>query len=159
MTAANFEQCFQFLLTQEGGYSNNPNDPGGETKYGISKRAYPSLDIKSISVEQVRAIYLRDYWLAAKCDLVPRGIDAMLFDAAVNHGVDAASKLLQFSAKVSVDGNIGPVTLNALTDKNALRSFAIQRALKYSTTKNFLTFGNGWISRVFAVYDFAKGLQ
>lgn len=159
MSAANYEQCFQKLLTQEGSYSNNPNDPGGETNFGISKRSYPALDIRNLTVDQVRAIYLRDYWLAAKCDLMPRGIDSMLFDAAVNHGVDTAVRLLQQSAGVKPDGNVGSITLSAVAGKNVLREFAIQRALRYSMTKNFLTFGAGWLRRVFSVYDFAKGLQ
>lgn len=159
MSAADFEQCFQHLLKVEGGLVDHPRDPGGLTKYGISQRSYPKLDIRNLTIDQARAIYLKDFWLAAKCDVMPRGVDAMLFDAAVNHGTATAIKLLQQAAGVKPDGNIGAITLSAAAGTSVLREFAIRRALKYSTTTNFLTFGEGWMRRVFGVYDFAKSLQ
>ena len=59
---SNFDRAFRFLIGEEGGYSADPHDPGGETKFGISKRAYPQLDIKSLTLDQAKAIYRRDYW-------------------------------------------------------------------------------------------------
>ena len=59
---SNFDRAFRFLIGEEGGYVNDPADPGGETKFGISKRAYPQLDIKSLTLDQAKAIYRRDYW-------------------------------------------------------------------------------------------------
>lgn len=159
MTAASFEKCFQNLLTHEGGFVDNRKDPGGATKYGISQRAYPNLFIRELTIDQARAIYLQDYWLAAQCDLMPSGIDAMLFDSVVNHGIDAGSRLLQIAAGVKADGEIGPITVKAASGNQVLFEFAVQRSLRYATTKNFLTFGTGWIRRVLAVYDFAKSLQ
>jgi lysozyme family protein len=159
VSAAVFEKAFQHVLKVEGGLVNHPSDPGGLTKYGISQRSYPYLDIRNLTVDQARAIYLKDFWLAAQCDLMPRGIDVMLFDAAVNHGPETAKKLLQQAAGVKPDGNIGPITLSAAAGRNVLMEFAIGRALKYSNTKNFLTFGAGWIRRVFTVYEFAKSIQ
>jgi lysozyme family protein len=63
-----FDEAFDVLIGHEGGYVNHPGDPGGETKFGISKRAYPALDIKALTLGQAKAIYRRDYWIPAGCD-------------------------------------------------------------------------------------------
>ncbi|KWT77357.1 glycosyl hydrolase 108 family protein [Candidatus Magnetominusculus xianensis] len=67
-TEAYYTAAVRFVLDAEGGYVNDPDDPGGETKYGISKRAYPSLDIKSLTIEDAKRLYRRDYWGRASCD-------------------------------------------------------------------------------------------
>lgn len=95
MSVARFEKCFQHLLLEEGGYVNHAKDPGRETNMGISARSYPQLDIKNLTVEKAREIYFRDYWMPTQCDIVPAGIDAMLFDAAVNQGISTAMRMLQ----------------------------------------------------------------
>lgn len=81
-----FETAFSFTLGHEGGYVNDSHDPGGETKYGISKRSYPAVDIKSLTLEQAKAIYQRDYWQAASCERMPPKIAIAVFDSAVHHG-------------------------------------------------------------------------
>jgi lysozyme family protein len=81
-----FEKAMEFLLKWEGGYVNDPRDPGGETKYGISKRSHPNVDIANLTVEQATAIYKRDYWDALNLDALPPCFGIAVFDAAVNCG-------------------------------------------------------------------------
>ena len=85
-----FEKAIKFTLKWEGGYSNDPNDPGGETNYGISKRSYPNEDIKNMTPERARKIYYENYWLRAGCDKLSEPWDLMVLDAAVHHGVSRA---------------------------------------------------------------------
>ncbi len=87
---ADFKKAVKFVLQKEGGYVNHPADPGGETKYGISKRAYPDLNIKDLTVEQAKEIYYRDYWLKAGCDEMDWPMSLVVFDTAVNMGVSRA---------------------------------------------------------------------
>ena len=82
----NFDVAFDRLIGAEGGYVNHPEDPGGETKFGISKRAYPDVNIASLTREDAREIYRRDYWGRARCDEYHPAIGFQLFDAAVNSG-------------------------------------------------------------------------
>ena len=81
-----FEDALKFVLKWEGGYSNDPNDPGGETKFGISKRSYPNLDIKNLTLKQAKEIYFQNYWLKAGCDKLTSPLDIIVFDTAVNMG-------------------------------------------------------------------------
>ena len=89
----NFDKAIEFVFKWEGGYINLPGDPGGETKYGISKRSYPTLDIKNLTKEQAKQIYYSDYWLKAKCNSYPYPRDIIIFDTAVNMGVGKALEL------------------------------------------------------------------
>ena len=79
-----FNKAFAMVIGLEGGYSNDPNDPGGETKYGISKRYNPDVDVASLTLEQAKKIYLERYWIPAGCDNQPYPLDICLFDGAVN---------------------------------------------------------------------------
>lgn len=92
-----FTRALQFTSKWEGGYVNDPVDPGGETKYGISKRAYPHLDIKNLTREGANEIYYTDYWLAAGCDSLPVPLCMVAFDSAVNHGVSWAKRYVKAS--------------------------------------------------------------
>lgn len=102
-----FQRCVQFVLSQEcrrnkdgtldDGYSNDPNDPGGETKYGISKKAYPKLDIKNITLSDALNLYYTDYWYVAKGLEFP--LNVCVFDCAVNQGTKTATQFLQASKK------------------------------------------------------------
>ena len=91
----NFERALKFVLQHEGGLVEDPRDPGGVTKYGISQRAYPHLDIRKLTVEQAREIYLRDYWIRAGCDALPWPRDLLVFDTAVNLGIRRAREFLR----------------------------------------------------------------
>ena len=89
-----FADCIKIVITEEGGLSIDARDPGGTTHYGISQRAYPNLDIPSLTLEGAEAIYRRDYWEPINSDEFPAGIALLLFDAAVNQGPATAVKLL-----------------------------------------------------------------
>jgi lysozyme family protein len=146
-----FEQAFQRVLGHEGGYVNDPRDPGGETKFGISKRAYPREDIAGMTVERARAIYLRDYWGPAGCDAVPDAAKLPLFDAAVNSGVRAAVRLLQRAVGEAPDGLLGPRTLLAAQSMPAPRlvaRFAGQRLALMANLPTWPTYSRGWTLRV-----------
>lgn len=88
---ADFEKAIQKILRSEGGYVNDPNDKGGETKYGISKRSYPNVDIKNLTLAGAKAIYKRDFWDKVGGDLInDQSIADLLVDSAVNEGVTPA---------------------------------------------------------------------
>jgi len=147
----NFEDSFSKLIGHEGGYTEGKGDPGGETKYGISKRAYPSEDIKALTLETAKAIYLRDYWGPAGCDAVPDGVRFDLFDTAVNSGTKTAAKLLQRAVGEAEDGVIGPRTLQALgtMPPDRLRArFNGARLQLMAGLPTWPAFGRGWVLRV-----------
>lgn len=144
------KEAIGIIIELEGGYVNDPRDPGGETKYGISKRAFPELDIKSLTVEQATDIYKKLYWDAVKGDQLPYPLNLLVFDFAVNSGPVRAIKTLQATLKVAQDGAIGPLTLKAA--QNASTHVCAQ----YLTNrKNFLQslnkphFIDGWMNRLF----------
>ena len=91
---SDFDKCLAIVLKFEGGYVDHPSDPGGETKYGISKRSYPNEDIKNLTVQRAGEIYHRDYWVPLKCDDLTWPLNLFHFDAGVNHGVGQARKFL-----------------------------------------------------------------
>lgn len=146
-----FQPAVERVLRAEGGYVNDPADPGGETKYGISRRAYPALDIAALTEDDARAIYRRDYWDACRGDSLPSPLDQLVFDAAVNQGVGAAVKMLQAAVGVRADGQIGPVTLAAArqADAEAPARFMTLRAMRYADTPGWTRYGAGWMKRLF----------
>ena len=101
MSQESFTMCMIFIAEAEwsnrddGGYTNNPADPGGETKYGISKKAYPTLDIKNLKKPDAYALYYRDYWLPSGADLLAFPLAAEVFDCAVNQGVGRSQQFLK----------------------------------------------------------------
>jgi lysozyme family protein len=99
---SDFKQAMSFVFRWEGGYSTDPNDPGGETNFGISKRAYPNLDIKALTKEQAEEIYHKDYWDKAKCPEISYPLDIVVFDTAVNLGVSRALGFIQKTHRVEV---------------------------------------------------------
>ena len=100
-----FNAAFDRLIGHEGGYVNHPSDPGGETKYGISRRSYPGEDIAGLTLERAKLIYARDFWGPAGCDVVPDAAKFELFDMAVNSGVKAAVRNLQRAVGETDDGD------------------------------------------------------
>jgi lysozyme family protein len=110
----NFNTAVEKVLKQEGVYSDDPNDSGGETKYGISKKAFPHLDIKNLTLEQAKEIYKLYYWDKAKCNHIRDSIKLLHFSCAVNCGVVAANKIYQRATNtgIKIDGILGPVTLD-----------------------------------------------
>ena len=147
----NFDIAFDRLIGHEGGYVNDSRDPGGETKYGISKRAYPDVDIKALTLEQARTIYRRDWWDRLQIDSLPEAIRFPMFDAAVNSGPGNAARWLQRAAGVADDGRIGPVTIAAVKAANpeALAARMHGHRLRFMTQlTTWPTFGRGWAVRV-----------
>jgi len=146
-----FDEAFKAVIGHEGGYVYDPRDPGGETKFGISKRAYPEEDIKNLTLERAKALYHRDYWDEIHADELPRHVRFSVFDAAVNSGVRAAVQWLQRAVGVKDDGVIGHKTLSAVVAmepyKLAARFNGVR--LKFMTELNtFHVFGRGWSRRV-----------
>jgi lysozyme family protein len=149
------DDCITLILRLEGGstYTNDPKDPGGETKYGISRRAYPELDIANLTEQQARDIYARDYWAACKCAELPPSVALCVFDAAVNQGAAYARRTLQEALNVAVDGKIGPATINkaAIDPSGTVIKFQTARIKRYQNTKGYDRFGLGWIMRVMQI--------
>jgi lysozyme family protein len=146
-----FDKSFEKLIGHEGGYSNHPRDPGGETKFGISRRSYPSEDIWNLTLERAKVIYFRDFWTAAGCDRVPEAIKFDLFDAAVNSGVGRAVMFLQGAIGVDQDGRLGPKTIAAaasMSPDRILMRFNATRLLFMASLPTWPSFGRGWASRI-----------
>ncbi len=148
-----FDECFAKLIGHEGGYTAGKNDPGGETKYGISKRSYPHLDIADLNLDDAKAIYKRDFWDRAQCDRLHPDLAFQVFDGAVNSGIGNSIRWLQEASGVAVDGVVGPLTLRKVGDMEP--SIIIARyngvRLKFmATLSTFDVFGRGWCRRIAA---------
>lgn len=146
-----FDDAFAKLLGHEGGYVNHPSDPGGETKFGISKRSYPGEDIAGLTLERAKAIYLRDFWGPAGCDAAPGAVKFDLFDMAVNSGVKAAVKTLQRAVGETDDGVLGPRTLQAVQSMpggRLLARFNGHRLELMAGLPTWPAFGRGWARRI-----------
>ncbi len=145
----------------EGGYVDDPDDPGGPTKHGISLRFLKgvipyatTVTIWDLSPETATDLYREHFWDDCKCDALPPGIDLAVFDGAVNQGPRTARKLLQRALGVEADGYFGPVTLQAVLEADlidTLTDFLARRAKRYAETANFQRYGRGWMTRLFEV--------
>lgn len=164
MTAA-FDRAFDLLLGNEGGFSDNPADPGnwsggsvgsGElrgTNWGISAAAYPSKDIKNLTRDQAKLIYLTDYWLKVRGDELPPALAFLAFDAAVNSGVSHAATWLQEAVGTTPDGVIGPATLAAVKTHDGkgaalCAEFVARRLVFMASLPVWRTFSLGWSRRL-----------
>lgn len=147
-----FDKAFDALISHEGGYVFDPRDPGGETKYGISKRSYPSVDIRALTLADAKALYKRDFWDRAQCDKLPADLAFDVFDAAVNSGIGQAIRWLQRSVNVADDGVVGPLTLAQIQrfdDTSALRARFSGHRLEFMTRlSTWDHFGRGWARRI-----------
>ena len=120
----NFYKSLDLLLTSEGGYVDDPLDPGGATNKGITLKTYRKFYGSSITKEELKiipdyhvsSIYENEYWNKCSCNSLPPGIDYMVFDCAAQSGVSKSSKLLQNCCHKAADGLIGPITLKAVND-------------------------------------------
>ena len=149
----NFERAFAVVVGVEAGYVNNPDDPGGETKYGISKRAYPNVDIAGLTLGTAQAIYRADYWNAVQGDSLPWPFALLVFDCAVNQGQGIAQRLMQSALGVAVDGVIGPKTIAAAQSSTVdhWAAFMTLRRHRYEQSPKYPIFGDGWTNRMFKV--------
>lgn len=162
---AEFLRAVEMVIDVEGWYVNDSDDPGGPTKYGISQKDEPGVDIKSLTRAQARAIYMRDYWAPMGCASLPQGIGAALFDAGVNLGPATAIKILQGVLGVTVDGINGPITSRACNEfgdqEKLVAIFTLRRIEKYASLANSRKsrrkFFRGWINRTLRVYNEGAG--
>lgn len=156
-----FDKAVEVILKHEGGYVNDPVDPGGETNMGISKKAYPYLNIKELTKKDAKDIYFKDYWLKAKCSKLPEELRMIYFDMVVNMGKSRAVKILQGAitakgVKTTVDGGIGPQTIsNALKsglEPDRLRSYRVKYYADLISRKPKLEkYWFGWYRRALQV--------
>lgn len=148
----NFEQAFEKLIGHEGDYTEGKNDPGGETKFGISKRSYPHLDIHSLTLADAKTIYRRDFWDRAQCDKLAPDLAFDLFDGAVNSGIGQSIRWLQRAVGVADDGVVGPLTLASINredDSSAIRARYNGHRLEFMTRlSTWDVFGKGWARRI-----------
>ena len=151
----NFNEIIEKVLEHEGGYVNDPKDLGGETKYGITKRFYPDIDIKNLTIEQAKEIYKKDYWDKNKVESLPQNLWHIYFDMCVNMGKRTAVKVLQRAAvnkgrKIEVDGGLGPMTIGALkgVELDRVRAFRVKYYVDLITAKpEQEKFYLGWFRR------------
>lgn len=146
-----FEAAFSVLLKHEGGFVNHPRDPGGATKFGISKKAHPDVDVSSLTLDDAKAIYWREYWQRLRCDELPPGLALLVFDAGVNNGVGRAARWLQEAAGVVQDGRVGPITVAAARKLGVARRFHERREAFMRGLETFDVFGRGWAERLAAL--------
>lgn len=158
----NFDQAFHQLMGHEGGYVNHPDDPGGETNWGITKRVavehgYTG-DMKKLTRDVARQIAKVAYWDRVRADQVDPAIAFQVMDAAFNHGIGNAARFLQRAVGVADDGNIGPRTIsyvNAMSVPDVLMRFNAERLDFYTKLSTWDTFGKGWARRVVGNLRFA----
>jgi uncharacterized protein (TIGR02594 family) len=176
LSADLFSAALKHVLEMEGGWTDDPFDPGGPTNFGITLATYaaqtdadvnaqtfPKLkaDLRLVSPETVRAIYLSRYWRPSRAGQLPPPLALMHFDAAVNHGVGGAASLLQLALGMQADGVIGPQTLAAaktLPVHVTLERYALQRRARYRSLGHFWRFGRGWLARVDATLKAANAI-
>ena len=150
-----FNEIIKKVLEHEGGYVNDPKDLGGETKYGITKRFYPDVDIKNLTIEQATDIYKSDYWDKNKVESLPQNLWHIYFDMCVNMGKRTAVKVLQRAAvnkgrDIEVDGGLGPMTIGALkgVELDRVRAFRVKYYVDLITARpEQEKFYLGWFRR------------
>ena len=163
--SANFDYSFARLLEDEGGYVSDGYDPGGETKYGISKRSYPDVDIEKLTLKDAFEIYLLDFWETPGLDLLDSKFVAdEVFNTGVNTGMQRGVVLLQralntcFNRKLKEDGLLGPKTASAanmISEKYEKQLVVAQNceqyryylAIKDDNPSVFERFIKGWLRR------------
>jgi lysozyme family protein len=161
-----FAKVLAHVLEMEGGFSDDPYDPGGPTNRGVTLEVYANFkgqtidagsrprlmsELKSIPDATVEAIYRQRYFEPAQCPAFTAPLTLMHFDAAVNHGVGAAIRMLQQVGKVAIDGEIGSETLSAIGARSIvdlIDDYAEIRRARYRALPHFWRFGRGWLKRV-----------
>jgi len=152
----NFKECLELVLKSEGGWVNNPNDPGGETNLGVTKRVWeeyvghPVESLKKLTKDDVAPLYEQKYWRPCYGEVLPRGLDFVVFSMGVNAGPGRSVKLLQSSIGCVPDGVIGPKTRELISASNSatlIAKFSETRREYYRTLKTFPIFGKDWVAR------------
>ena len=136
-----FTAAAEFILKWEGGYTHDPDDPGGETNFGISRKSYPNLDIANLTRERAIELYQRDFWNAMGCDALVYPLDIIAFDTGINCGV--------------------PRTKKWINEANGNSYALLMRRLEHYTyvirvNKKLIRFLAGWVNRVVDLYKFVN---
>lgn len=163
-----FVRIYEIVMKYEGGYVNHPNDPGGETYKGISRRAHPNWEgwklidqKKPVPEDLVRRFYYDQFWKPMRCEEMPTPVGEYLFDFAVNVGIRQAVITIQSAVNVTTDGILGPITMEAIrrSDVQMLMHKLLARRVSFYITitiqrrKQFEVFFLGWIRRTIEVFD------
>jgi len=165
----NFDDALKMLLKSEGGFVNHPQDPGGMTNLGVTKKVWEEWvghavtedDMRALTPDKVAPLYKAKYWNKIYGDKLPHGVDLCVFDCAVNSGVSRAAKLLQRAVGVDDDGVIGNITLmacEAIEPDLIIQRFSEERLAFLQALPTFATFGKGWSRRVAEVEAQAQNL-
>lgn len=147
----NFDQAFDRLIGHEGGYVNNPKDPGGETNWGISKRSYPNVNIAELTRDQAKAIYRADFWDTIRGDRLFDGVAYQLFDFAVNSGIQTSIRYFQRALGVADDGHWGPISqaaADAATESDQIMLINAERLDFMTRLNNWPDASRGWARRI-----------
>ena len=154
----NFDKCLEMLLSHEGGFVNHPEDPGGITNLGVTKKVYDEWtgsesteqEMRDLTPDDVAPIYKKNYWDRVKGDSLPSGLDWACFDWCVNSGSGRPAKAVQRAVVATQDGAIGPQTLGLIMEKDPEEIINYVYGVRqdfYKSLKTFETFGRGWTRR------------
>ncbi len=154
----NFSKCLDMLLAHEGGFVNHPEDPGGMTNLGVTKKVYDEWigresteqEMRDLTPDDVAPIYKKNYWDRIKGDSLPSGIDWCLMDWTVNSGKSRPSKAVQRAVGATQDGSIGSQTIGLIMEKDPEEIINYVYGVRqdfYKGLKTFETFGRGWTRR------------
>ena len=156
---SDWQKSFKLLLKSEGGYVNNPADPGGRTNLGVTQATWESwvgrpsdeAEMRSLTADKVEPLYKKKYWDAVRGDDLPVGLDYLVFDFAVNAGPGRSIKVMQSAVGVTPDGGFGPLTMaavKAIDPVELINKFSQAKEDFYRSLTTFATFGKGWLNRV-----------
>jgi lysozyme family protein len=162
-----FDRCLAEVLRLEGGYVDDPRDPGGATKFGVTRavlgeargQAVSPEDVKVLTEAEAGQIYRNRYWTVMRAGELPAGLDLAAFDAAVNMGPGAAARLLQTALGVEADGVVGPKTLTkalSAPTPEVIAAVSELRRERYRALAGFKIFGRGGLRRADAVEALAQ---
>jgi lysozyme family protein len=166
----NFDKVLALVLKDEGGFSNNPKDPGGMTNLGVTKSVWEAFVGHEVDEAAMRALtpgvvaplYRQNYWNRVHGDELPAGVDYAVMDFAVNSGPSRAAKTLQRACGVQDDGAIGPQTMKAVNAADPITlidTVCDQRLTFLQSLDTFVTFGKGWTDRVQRVKAASEQMQ
>lgn len=170
MSADNFDEALQRILADEGGYTNDPNDPGGPTNYGITiydarmywKRDATALDVRNMPIDAAKQIYRTRYWDAMRCDDLPDGLDYAVMDYGVNSGIGRPPRVLEKLMGLTVDGTFDDVLISRIAERDAdylIDKLCDERLAFLQSLRTWRYFGRGWGARVDRVRSVAHKMS
>jgi hypothetical protein len=155
----NFGRCIDVILKWEGGYTNDPQDPGGATNWGITlnelkiwreNQSLTAVDVQNLKKDEAIEIFRSNYWNKMRCDDLPAGVDLVVFDFGVNAGISRSAKMLQLVVGANQDGSVGPATIAATNAQDPIavvKSMTEKRLAYYQSLPGWGHFGKGWSNR------------